>query len=217
MTKRLLDIACAALGLVLAAPVLALAALAIRLSSPGPVLFRSPRVGRGGRPFAMYKLRTMRVDHGGLTSPITRARDPRVFPAGALLRRTKLDELPQLVNVLTGDMSIVGPRPEDPTIVAAHYTDEQRLTLEVRPGLTSPGTLYYEIHALPELDAEDAETRYVTRIMPRKLAMDLAYTRRATLVSDLAVIARTAAVVTAQMMQRRRPPAPRLTSREDLA
>src|SRR5207249_9684347 len=114
--KRLLDVVLAAIGLVLVAPVLALAALGIRLASPGgPVFYRARRVGRAGACFTMYKLRTMRQRPLGRTSRITGQDDPRVFPLGALLRRTKIDELPQLFNVLRGDMSIVGPRSEEHT------------------------------------------------------------------------------------------------------
>src|ERR671923_1545938 len=122
MAKRLIDIVLAGVGLALAAPVLALAALGIRLSSPGPVFYRARRAGRAGSCFTMYKLRTMHQRRPGQASRITGQDDPRVFPLGALLRRTKIDELPQLFNVLRGDMSIVGPRPEDPAIVARHYT-----------------------------------------------------------------------------------------------
>src|SRR5437763_11728518 len=116
MVKRLLDVVLSGVGLALVAPVLAIAALGIRLASPGPVLYRARRVGRAGAPFTMYKLRTMHQRRPGRASRITGQDDPRVFPLGALLRRTKIDELPQLFNVLRGDMSIVGPRPEDPDI-----------------------------------------------------------------------------------------------------
>lgn len=201
--KRAFDIVSAALGLVIAAPVLLVAAAGVRLSSPGPVLYRTRRLGRGSAPFEMYKLRTMHVDHGGLSSRITLANDPRVFPFGAMLRRLKIDELPQLVNVLKGDMAIVGPRPEDPALVARYYTPEQRETLAVRPGLTSPGSLYYELHAQSQLDGPDAETRYATHALPLKLAIDLVYVRRATLSSDLGVIARTVMVLAGSLLGRR--------------
>ncbi|HSA54657.1 MAG TPA: sugar transferase [Gemmatimonadaceae bacterium] len=202
--RRAFDVASAAIGLVVAAPVLLVAAVGVRLSSPGPVLFRTRRLGRGGCPFLMYKLRTMHVDHGPVRSRITLARDPRIFPFGVLLRRLKIDELPQLVNVLKGDMAIVGPRPEDPELVARHYTPEQRETLAVRPGLTSPGSLYYELHAQSQLDGPDAESRYAAYALPLKLAIDLVYVRRATLWSDLGVIARTLVVLAGALTGRRR-------------
>src|SRR2546426_10858891 len=141
MVKRPLDVALGLLGLALAAPLLAVAAIGIRLSSPGPVLYRARRVGRSGAGFTMYKLRTMHQREGA-ASAITGRNDPRVFPFGAWLRRTKIDELPQLFNVLRGDMSLVGPRPEDPAIVLRHYAPVHRETLAVRHGLASPGSIY---------------------------------------------------------------------------
>src|SRR5439155_20641515 len=144
MCKRLFDVVCAGVGLLLAAPLLAIAAIGIRLADPGPVLYRARRMGRGGRPFTMYKLRTMLVDHGSPGSRVTAANDPRVFRFGRFLRASKLDEFPQLVNVLRGEMSIVGPRPEDPDIVLGHYTPIHRETLTVRPGLAGPGRLYHD-------------------------------------------------------------------------
>jgi lipopolysaccharide/colanic/teichoic acid biosynthesis glycosyltransferase len=198
MVKRLLDIALSGVGLALAAPVLALAALGIRLSSPGPVLYRARRVGRAGAPFTMYKLRTMHQRPVGSGSPITGQHDPRVFPLGALLRRTKIDELPQLFNVLRGDMSIVGPRPEDPDIVERHYTALQRETLAVRPGLASPGSLYHYTHGDALLGgAADPQTAYVERLMPLKLALDVVYVRNASLQTDVRIIGRTLTTIAA--------------------
>ncbi|HET7040238.1 MAG TPA: sugar transferase [Gemmatimonadales bacterium] len=206
--KRLLDVAVAVLGLALAAPLLALAALAARLSSPGPLLYRARRVGRGGRPFTMYKLRTMHPAPPGSGSPITGPADPRVFPAGRLLRLTKVDELPQLVNVLRGEMSLVGPRPEDPDVVARHYAPLHRETLSVRPGLTSPGTLYHDIHGDRVLTGGDPETRYAEALLPLKLALDLVYVRRASLSYDLAMLWRTVVTVGGRLLGRRTFPEP---------
>ena len=196
MAKRLLDIVLAALGLALAAPVLGLAALGIRLSSPGPVLYRARRAGRAGACFTMYKLRTMHPRQQR-TSRITGQDDPRVFPLGALLRRTKLDELPQLFNVLRGDMSIVGPRPEDPDIVARHYTPLQRETLAVRPGLASPGSLYHYTHGDALLAGGDPERTYVERLLPLKVTLDVVYVRNASLQTDVRIIGRTLATIAA--------------------
>lgn len=204
MERRIFDIVSAAAGLVLAAPLLALAALVIRLSSPGPIFYPARRVGVGGRPFTMYKLRTMRPDHGS-ARVITTANDWRVFPFGRLLRAAKIDELPQLWNVLRGDMSIVGPRPEDPGIVAAYYSPMQRVTLSVRPGLTSPGTLYHD--SAPDVatndGAGDAEARYVQRVLPVKLAIDLYYVRNASLRYDLRIILRTFGLLAGKLLGRR--------------
>jgi len=197
MAKRLLDIVLAALGLALVAPVLALAALAIRLANPGSVLYRARRVGRAGAPFTMYKLRTMHQGRPGRASRITGQDDPRVFPLGALLRRTKIDELPQLFNVLRGDMSIVGPRPEDPDIVERHYTPLLRETLAVQPGLASPGSLYHYTHGDALLASGDPETAYVERLLPLKVALDVVYVRHASLRTDVRIIGRTLSTIVA--------------------
>lgn len=204
MVKRLFDVVLTALALVACLPILFVAALGIRLSSPGPVLYRAVRAGRRGRLFTMYKLRTMETRPQLVPdSVITAAHDPRVFPFGALLRRAKLDELPQLFNVLRGDMAVVGPRPEDPTVVAQHYTPEQWETLDVPPGLTSPGALYSTTHGETWLSERDAERDYYEHLMPLKLALDRVYIRRASLGYDIRVIARTAAVVAGRALGRR--------------
>jgi len=208
MGKRLFDVVCAAVGLLVAAPVLAVAAVAIRLADRGPVLYRARRMGRGGRPFTMYKLRTMLVDHGGPGSRVTAAGDPRVSRVGRFLRASKIDEIPQLVNVLRGEMSIVGPRPEDPDIVLGHYTPTHRETLTVRPGLAGPGSLYHETHCEWCLGGDDPEAVYLEKILPLKLALDLVYVRRRSFRYDLAIIARTLGVVAGKLTGRRDFPDP---------
>jgi lipopolysaccharide/colanic/teichoic acid biosynthesis glycosyltransferase len=208
MAKRLFDLCLAALGLVLTAPLLAIGALGIRLASPGPVLYRARRVGKDGTLFTMYKLRSMHPDPGLPASRITGRADPRVFRFGRWLRRAKLDELPQLVNVLRGDMAIVGPRPEDPAIVARHYTPLERETLRVRPGLASPGSLFHYTHGERGLDPADPERDYVDRLMPVKLALDVVYVRRASLAYDLRVIGRTAWLICSELAGKRSFPAP---------
>ena len=192
----------AAIGLLVTAPLLAVAALGIRLSSPGPVLYRARRAGRGAAPFLMYKFRTMHVDHGAHRSTITGAADPRVFPFGAWLRRTKVDELPQLVNVLRGEMAIVGPRPEDPTFVAKHYSVVQCETLAVAPGLASPGSLYSTTHGERWLSAAHPERDYLERLFPLKLALDVVYVRGASLRYDLRIMLRTLYVLAAKALGR---------------
>ena len=209
MVKRLFDVVAAAVALATFAPLLALAALGVRLSSPGPVLYRARRAGLGGRPFTMYKLRTMHVARDAGGSPVTAANDPRVFPFGRLLRRTKIDEVPQLFNVLRGDMAIVGPRPEELAIVERLYTPVHHLTLRVRPGLASPGSLYQYTHGDAWLADGDPETRYATRLLPVKLALELIYLRRASFGYDLAIIARTLWVIAAIVGGRRIFPPPR--------
>lgn len=181
----------AALALLAASPLLGLSAVAIRFSSPGPVLFRAERVGRDGAKYRMYKLRTMHVSSAP-SAAITASQDPRVFRAGHLLRRLKIDELPQLYNVVRGEMALVGPRPEDPNIVQDHYTEEMRRALSVLPGLTSPATLDYFANeqALPATP-DEAERQYVEEILPRKLAMELVYVENRTARYDLEIVLRT--------------------------
>lgn len=205
--RRVLDLALATVGFVFALPVVAVAAVGIKLSSPGPVFYRARRAGRGGAPFTLLKLRTMHVAAPG-GSVITAANDARVFRFGALLRATKVDELLQLLNVIRGDMAVVGPRPEDPLIVAEHYGDAERATLAVRPGLTSPGTVYYYAYGgEDQIDADDPVGSYLP-VMRRKLAIDAAYARDATVLSDLGVIWLTVRVVIGRLF-RIAPPARR--------
>jgi lipopolysaccharide/colanic/teichoic acid biosynthesis glycosyltransferase len=209
VVKRLFDVAVTAVALVASLPILAIAALGIRLSSRGPVLYRATRAGRRGKLFTMYKLRTMEVRAPVVEdSVITASDDKRVFPFGALLRRSKIDELPQLFNVLRGDMTFVGPRPEDPKVVAQHYTPEQWETLDVPPGLTSPGALYSTTHGERWLSQAAAERDYYEHLMPLKLALDRVYVRHSSVFYDLGVIARTAMVVTGRAFGRRHFPDP---------
>jgi lipopolysaccharide/colanic/teichoic acid biosynthesis glycosyltransferase len=151
----------------------------------------------------MYKLRTMHVNGAIPGSVITGANDPRVFPVGRWLRLAKVDELPQLINVLRGEMSVVGPRPEDPHIVATHYGRLEMETLRVCPGLTSPGSIFNVTHGERMIRAEHAEADYVARVMPLKLALDAVYAGRASVGYDLRIIARTAGVLVAVLAGRR--------------
>ncbi|MCE2907443.1 MAG: sugar transferase [Burkholderiaceae bacterium] len=199
MAKRLFDVAVSLLALLLLAlPMLAIAAW-IRLDSPGPVFFRQQRVGRHGVPFAIHKFRTMRADAQGL--PLTVGADARITRAGRWLRRTRLDELPQLLDVLAGHMSLVGPRPEVPRYVALYPPALRDRALAVRPGITDPASLEHLDEAALLAAAADPEREYVERILPRKVAQAAAYAERATLTSDLAVLARTARA----LWQRARP------------
>ena len=198
--KRGFDILFALFALAVSLPFILLAALGIKLSSPGPVFYRAIRAGRGGAPFAMLKLRTMHDAPQGAV--ITAENDPRIFRLGNLLRKPKIDELPQFLNVLSGDMSVVGPRPEDPKIVAQHYTDWMHETLSVRPGLTSPGAIFYYAYGDRLIDPADPEGTYVARMLAPKLAIERAYLDRATLVGDLRVILGTVAAVIGQAMGR---------------
>ena len=190
MVKRLFDIVFASMALVMLAPVFLLAAIAIRVTSPGPVLYQARRAGRGGAEFIMHKFRTMHVVQKS-QSVITGTHDARIFPVGRILRATKIDELPQLLNVLMGQMSIVGPRPEDPAIVAKHYGPLGQETLQVRPGLASYGSLYNYTHGHLLLDDAEPEASYVNQLLPIKLALEVVYVRNRSLTADVRIIIRT--------------------------
>jgi lipopolysaccharide/colanic/teichoic acid biosynthesis glycosyltransferase len=187
--KRLLDIVAAGTGLLLLAPLLGFAALLIKLDSPGPVLFRQQRIGRGFRPFWLLKFRTMRQgEHPGL--PITVGADPRITRVGRFLRRSKIDELPQLVNILTGDMSIVGPRPEVQCYVEAFHRDYEEI-LVMRPGLTDLASLKYRDESVLLGRSSDPEQEYLKRVLPDKIRLAKEYIRRSSLSFDLSLIAKT--------------------------
>jgi lipopolysaccharide/colanic/teichoic acid biosynthesis glycosyltransferase len=190
--RRLLDVTVAGVILLVLAPLLGVLALLVRATSTGPALFRQIRVGRNGRPFVLLKLRTMRADAPG--PAITSGGDPRITRLGAWLRRAKLDELPQLWNVLRGDMSLVGPRPEVPHYVAL-YTAAQRAVLRARPGLTDPASLAWADEAARLATFAEPDRAYADVVLPQKLALSLTYLARRTVWSDLAVVMRTVAHV----------------------
>jgi len=184
--KRLLDVCGAAVGLFLLSPVLAVIAIAVKHGSPGPVLFRQTRVGRDGRPFSILKFRTMRVESAG--REITVGADPRITPVGALLRAHKLDELPQLVNVLRGDMSLVGPRPEVPRYVALYPPEIKAIVLSVRPGITDPTSLTYRDESTLLGEAADPEQYYREILLPEKLRSYVDYVRNRSFGHDVRII-----------------------------
>lgn len=186
MLKRLFDFVVAGAGLIILSPLMLVLALFVKFSSPGTVFYRAKRVGRYGVPFELLKFRSMVANADQMGPHVTGASDARITRIGRFLRRTKLDELPQLFNVLRGEMSIVGPRPEDPRYVA-FYTEEQRRVLSVRPGITSPASVAFRSEETMLTD-EDLETQYIQRIMPAKLAIDLDYVQRANLFYDCLLI-----------------------------
>ncbi len=190
MLKRVFDIVCSLLGLLLCLPLFALLALLIKLESPGPVLFLQVRIGRNLKPFKMLKFRTMVRDAPGKGPAITVAGDGRITRLGRLLRRTKLDELPQLVNVLLGQMSLVGPRPEVRRYVSK-YRQAFREVLRVRPGITDPASLAYADEEAVLAAQPDPEHYYVHVLLPEKLRLARQYVRRASLGYDLQLIALT--------------------------
>jgi len=187
--KRLFDIFVALLGFIVLLPLMAVVALAIRLTSPGPALYGSTRVGLGAAPFKMIKFRTMVVGADKLGPLVTAGDDSRITSIGRYLRRTKLDELPTLWNVLKGDMSIVGPRPENPHS-AALYSDAQKTVWTVRPGVTSLATLKYRHEESILAGHADLEAAYF-QIMQDKLALELAYINRRSFWLDIQIIFRT--------------------------
>lgn len=184
--KRAFDLVIAVLGLIVLAPAFGLLALAIKLDSPGPVFHRGLRIGMFGKSFDILKFRTMVVTHNIPCDRITTAGDLRVTRVGQFLRWTKVDELPQLVNVLRGEMSLVGPRPEDPFYVSM-YSDAQRRVLNVRPGITSLAAVIFR-HETRLLEGDTWESVYIHQILPKKLALDLDYLNRITLAHDLRVL-----------------------------
>lgn len=194
--KRCLDVVVSGVGLVLLSPVLVVVAIAVRVSSPGPVIFAQQRVGRDGRPFTLHKFRTLRNDPGGPL--ITAVNDRRITGIGAVLRQTKLDELPQLVDVLRGEMSLVGPRPEVARYVAMWPESDRTQILSVRPGITDPVTVLLR-HESEQLAAvPDPERYYVEVLLPQKVAAYVEYVRTRSFSGDLVILLDTARAVTAR-------------------
>lgn len=188
--KRGLDFAAAFLGLLLVSPLLFFIAMWIWLGNGRPIFFKQERVGRRGRPFRIWKFRTMVVDAPQKGGMVTVAGDSRITKIGNFLRNYKLDELPQLFNVLVGEMSLVGPRPEVQKYVNM-YSLQQREILAVRPGISSPASLKYRQESELMLRQTDPEEYYVRVIMPDKIAVDLAYLQSQSFINDLVIIAKT--------------------------
>ena len=189
--KRLFDLVSSIAALIIFAPVFVVIAIAVRMTSRGPVIYRARRAGQHGRAFDLLKFRSMYTSPPGQGAAITRSGDPRVTPLGRFLRAYKLDELPQFINVVRGEMSLVGPRPEDPRYVEM-YDAEQREILKQVPGITSAASLLYRDEE-SHLTGDDWERHYVDTIMPDKLRIDLEYARTRTLFSDIVLILKTIA------------------------
>lgn len=202
MIKRAIDLVLATTGLLVLTPVLAVVAVVIKRHDGGPVLYPAPRVGRHGRLFRMFKFRTMVMNADKIGGASTSNTDPRITPIGATLRRYKLDELPQLINVVRGEMSIVGPRPE-----VKHYTDlfteEECAILDVKPGITDLATLWNADEGAVLAGAADPEQAYMELIRPTKIALQLQYVRTRSLSLDVWIIWKTVLGI----VLRREPPA----------
>jgi lipopolysaccharide/colanic/teichoic acid biosynthesis glycosyltransferase len=191
MMRRCVDILAAIFFLIALSPLFPLISLIVILDSPGNPFYGGWRAGKDGLRFRMWKFRTMVANADRLGIAITTRRDPRVTRTGWFLRKTKLDELPQFVNLLTGDLTLVGPRPEDPAI-ASHYTSEQRQILKVKPGITGPTQIFYtvlESETIPE--GPEAQEYYINHILNQKIQMDLEYLKKRTTISDLHIISQT--------------------------
>jgi lipopolysaccharide/colanic/teichoic acid biosynthesis glycosyltransferase len=189
--KRVFDVLLSVLALALFLPLLLAIALLIKLEDCGPVFFRQMRVGFRGRPFRIWKFRTMVPDAASYNMPLTVGKDSRVTRVGTWLRQLKLDELPQLINVLTGEMSLVGPRPELPCYVA-RYSVTERQVLDFLPGITGEASVRYRNESELLAQTGDPERAYVEAIMPEKIRLSLAYGERATVWTDFLMIVRTA-------------------------
>jgi|SRR5579863_662149 len=194
MLKRLLDVAASSMGLVFLSPFLFMVAVAIRLEDGGPVFYRGLRVGQHGRPFRIFKFRTMVVNAEGLGGPSTANNDPRITRTGQFLRRHKLDELPQLINVLTGEMSLVGPRPEVQQYVDL-YTKEEQLILNLRPGITDWASLWNPDEGAVLAKSPDPEKTYLEKIRPEKIRLQLEYLHQRSFRIDLVILLQTAGAI----------------------
>jgi len=190
VVKRLFDALASAAGLVVVSPILAAAVLAVKLDSSGPAFFGHERIGRAGKKFKVWKLRTMVQRAEELGPQVTAGGDSRITRVGRVLRKTKIDELPQLINVLKGDMSLVGPRPEVERYVN-HFADDYREILKIRPGITDEASIEYRDEEAVLSAASDPEREYIEVVAPRKIALYKRYVKEMSLSKDLFILFRT--------------------------
>ncbi len=193
--KRLFDLAIVVPGLIVLSPLLLLVAVCVKCASPGPVLFRQQRIGLGGRSFLIYKFRTMVAGRDVDGPQFTVSNDPRITKVGRWLRRSKLDELPQLLNVLAGDMSLVGPRPQVSTIVSHYPTEVRDIVFSVRPGITDPATIRFRHEEELLSRVADPERFHLNSVLPYKLSMYVHYVQQQNLRSDMLILLQTVACV----------------------
>ncbi|RKU35752.1 glycosyl transferase [Candidatus Poribacteria bacterium] len=194
-TKRTFDLLLATTGLLLLSPLLLVGAIFAKLQSKGTIFYKATRVGRGGTLFEMYKFRTMVANADSIGGSLTTYKDTRVTRIGRFLRWTKLDELPNLINVIKGEMSLIGPRPEAPVYVK-YYTETQRQVLQVKPGMTGPSQLANRDEEEKLKGQQDAEHFYITELMPKKLDLDLRYVATQSIAADIGWLLKTLWVLT---------------------
>lgn len=190
MLKRIYDVVFAIVFLLLTSPIMILAAIGILITSKGPIIYKAKRVGKNGIPFTLYKFRTMKVDSGKIRVT-TLTNDERIYPFGRFLRKTKIDELPQLVNILLNQMSVVGPRPEDISIAEELYVGRYKEIYNVKPGLTSPASLFEYTHGEHYQNEED----YILEFLPKKLDIELYYVKHYSYWYDVKLTARTGIII----------------------
>ena len=190
LLKRVFDILSALVSLIILSPLLAVIAIRIIKDSPGPVFFRGTRTGRFGKPFRIYKFRTMVINAEKLGGPSTSDNDPRITRVGRPLRKYKVDELPQLINILKGEMSFVGPRPEVPQYVAL-FSEDEKIILTVRPGITDWASIGNPDEGAALADSPDPEKTYLEKIRPEKIRLQLAYVRSPSFWTDIRILAET--------------------------
>lgn len=191
MTKRLFDIIFSLVGLIIASPIILLVALVVKLTSPGPVFYKGIRIGKNNRPFKMLKFRTMVVDADKIGGPSTSADDPRLTKIGLFLKKYQLDELPQLLNILKGDMSFVGPRPEVKMYVELMTQEQKNVILSLRPGLTDWASLWNFHEGEILKGSSDPEKTYLEKIRPEKIRLQIKYVKERNFLTDLGIILKT--------------------------
>lgn len=195
MLKRPFDVICSGLGLIVFSPVFVLVAIVIKVNSPGPVFFRGERIGKDGKPFKIYKFRTMVVNADKIGGPSTAADDPRLTKIGNFLKKYQLDELPQLINVLIGDMSLVGPRPEVKLYVDMMTEEERKTILSVRPGMSDWASLWNFHEGEILKGSADPEKTYMEKIRPEKIRLQIKYVKERSFTNDLKIIFATVAKI----------------------
>ena len=190
MIKRLFDFFCSLIGVIILSPILLIISLAIKFGSPGPILYHGLRIGKDKKPFKIYKFRTLVINADKIGGPSTSDDDPRLIKIGKFLRKYKLDELPQLFNVIKGEMSLVGPRPEVPEY-AKLYKNEEQIVFSVKPGITDLASLWNDNEGAILKGSPDPEKTYLEQIRPEKVRLQIKYVKEKSFIGDLKIIFKT--------------------------